>query len=385
MKVLTYRDLERFRQCPYAFCHGSSDRRPIGPAECMDLAVRRAIAGMGSSRIMGHRVSRDEMYDAFWDEWDSLSEFLMDPQGEQHTFIKFGEKCISNFILTANSFAAMDIIASDLHGVQNLPRGQSLEVCIDEIAKRGRTAYVCKYLTGTGLRSKEDLEKDPEMAVNAVWALYNIPGVDRVVVQWRFLATAMTVEHIVDLSKVTSLLDTLSLDLADIGILRDPLPRETVQCEICPLRAECPRMIHGDRLSRGELSYDEDEGVRLVDEYADLDEKIKALKRRQAMLESQRDDVTRRLIEYSDSTGFMGVKGHTYKALVRHERRVDFPEDKTEIVARLKETGEYDRISMVNYPRLRSDVLKGSADPEIAKMARVTNVDKVFLKRMDGF
>ena len=36
---------------------------------------------------------------------------------------------------------------------------------------------------------------------------------------------------------------------------------------------------------------------------------------------------------------------------------------------------------MPNYPRLRSDIAKGVADPEVASLATVVPVDKVYYRR----
>ena len=121
-----------------------------------------------------------------------------------------------------------------------------------------------------------------------------------------------------------------------------------------------------------------------MDELAELDEKIRALKTRRESLELRRGVVEAKLVEYSDAMGFMSLTGHTHKALVRHERKIEFPEDKTELVNHLKDIGAYDGYSMVNYPRLRSDVAKGLVDPGTARLAKVTGIDKVYLrKRLD--
>ena len=77
----------------------------------------------------------------------------------------------------------------------------------------------------------------------------------------------------------------------------------------------------------------------------------------------------------------MAVTGHRCKALVRHERKVELPENKVPIITRLRETGQYDSLSIPNYSRLRSDIAKGSADPEIARLATITDVGKVYLRR----
>ncbi|MBQ9690309.1 MAG: hypothetical protein IJV47_06870 [Candidatus Methanomethylophilaceae archaeon] len=87
------------------------------------------------------------------------------------------------------------------------------------------------------------------------------------------------------------------------------------------------------------------------------------------------------IIAFANANDFLAVTGHEHKVLVRHERKVDLPEDKADLVAALRSKGLYDRISMVNYPRLRSEIAKGDADPDIARMVKITRVDKLYLRR----
>ncbi len=124
-----------------------------------------------------------------------------------------------------------------------------------------------------------------------------------------------------------------------------------------------------------------DEGMALVDEYAELTEKIDALKRRTAMLEEKRQEVAGRLYAYSEANVYRVVEGHGYRAEIKLEKRIEMPEDRSVIVERLKRTGEYERLSTVNYSRLRSEISKGEADPEIQRLVRITKVPRITLRR----
>ena len=101
------------------------------------------------------------------------------------------------------------------------------------------------------------------------------------------------------------------------------------------------------------------------------------------LLEAKQDAVGRRLVAFADANGFMAVTGKTYKALIEHERKVELPKDKTELVALIRDIGEYERLSGVNYPKLRSEILSGKADPRIAAKADMVTVDKAYLRKRD--
>ncbi len=70
--------------------------------------------------------------------------------------------------------------------------------------------------------------------------------------------------------------------------------------------------------------------------------------------------------------------------MIRHERKAELPHDKIGVIARLKETGQYETLSMPNYSRIRSDIVKGTADPKIVEMANIAEIDKIYVKKRDS-
>lgn len=101
------------------------------------------------------------------------------------------------------------------------------------------------------------------------------------------------------------------------------------------------------------------------------------------LLEAKQDAVGRRLVAFADANGFMAVTGKTYKALIEYERKVELPKDKTELVALIRDIGEYKRLSWVNYPKLRSEIPSGKADLRIVAKADMVTVDRVYLRKRD--
>lgn len=199
--------------------------------------------------------------------------------------------------------------------------------------------------------------------------------------RWIYLTAGTVTEATARRESISSALSYVADAVSDMSSERTPLPRESEHCLECPYMRTCPRKIHELMLSGDPSKMSLDEGVRLVDAYAEMQEKIDALRARQRELEARRDAIGESLIAYADANGFMSVKGHGYKALVRHETKAELPEDKTYIIEALRESGLYDSLSMPNYPRIRADIAKGVADPRIAGHATVTEVGKVYLRR----
>ena len=149
----------------------------------------------------------------------------------------------------------------------------------------------------------------------------------------------------------------------------------------CIHRRMCPLFMHDDISDCHNLTLDEGRGM--VDEYVELEKKILALKHRQQLLEAKQDAVGRRLVAFTDANRFMAVTGKDYKVLIKHERKVELPKDKTELVALIRDIGEYERLSWVNYPKLRSEIPSGKADLRIVAKADMVTVDRVYLRKRD--
>lgn len=381
MSVITFSDLRRYRRCPYAFM---ADRKSgmfsITAAECMEMSVHDAVLFADHRRMVRGHVERDDILSAFWDSWDRHFPDIYPPSADVRDLIRFGERCIGGYVSSMSRRPPEDIVAVGLSGTVTLPDGTEVLAPIDVVYGSGRTAVVCRYVCDTGLRSSKELSADSEMKLCALWVLENLMEYDRVKLHWEFLGSKASSECT---ANPADLRNTLADVAIDVAAMSDPevLPRETEYCGECPHHAECPRFLHEISLKADAMLMGNDDGVKLVDEYAELQEKIDALRRRQAVLEMKQKAVAELMVRYSDEKGYMALTGTGCKALIRHERKVELPEDKTELIALLRNTGRYDDISMVNYSRLRSDIAKGLADPDVARLATVTDVGKVYLRR----
>ena len=383
MSVITFGDIERHLRCPYEF---QLDRRSgvwrINADECMDMSVRDAILASEQRRLTtGRPMGRDEIMSFYWDSWDRHFPDVFPLASDTAGLVRFGERCIDNYLAISGP-DPRETAAVGVSGVLPLNDGREVLVAMDAVRIHGSTATVCRYVCDPGIRSSDELSSDREMALCARWAMSNIKGCTRVRLRWDFLGSGTTTEATVRMSVMEAAMAEVSDLVRQIECGGDVLPRETDHCRECPYARSCPRKLHEVMLAEDPSRISSDDGVRLVDEYAELQDKIDSLKRRQQELEARRDAVVDGIVAYADLNGFMSVSGHGAKALVRHERKVDLPENKIPIVTRLKETGQYDALSMPNYPRLRSDIAKGLADPEIARMATITELGKVYLRRM---
>lgn len=290
-----------------------------------------------------------------------------------------GERCISNYIRFVKE-DDRDITYSGVHSNLLLPGGY-LRIEVDEVSVKRNDIVLCRYVTDTDILSKEDLRNDEGMGLAAVWAMEEMPGAVNIVLRWRFLVSGLQEEMPVNRRNLEEMERSVSDTLAEMETEESLFPRWSEDCGKCIHRRACPLFMHDEVSDYSNLTLDE--GRRMVDEYADLEEKISALKQRLTVLEAKRDVAGRRIVAFADANGFMAVTGSDHKALVRHERKAELPKDKTELVALIRDIGEYERLSGVNYSKLRSEITNGRADPRIMEKVNVVTVDRIYLRRRD--
>ena len=379
MATVTFSDLESFRRCPYAYKLDSTDAFPdkITLEDCLKQSVDDTIREFSKQRIMGNRLKDEKVLEAFWKNWDVNYVKVYNPIKEDPLqYIHVGEKCIRNFVYQSTRFGSVDIVASDMEGTLPLPGGNELSISIQEVGRRGTTAYLTKYVSDTEVSSKEDLRDDLGMKASALWAMDNLDARE-IVMRWVFLVPSISTELTAYREQCNDAARSLSFIIDEIKTAKNPLPRETEYCTSCPYQSRCPRFLH-------ELSTKvtgPDKGTELADRYLELEEKKQALRNRIELLDAEQDALRAEIVAFSDSKGYMSLKGTQGKLLIRHERKAELPQDKKGIITRLKETGQYESLSMPNYPRLRSDIVKGIADPEIIRMANIENIDKIYIKK----
>ena len=379
MVALTFGDIRSYLRCPYAYRLDRTDAFPdkMTLQECLDRSVKEAISDSSRSRIMGDRMKDEKVLESFWKHWDTNFPKVYNPKKDDPMqYIRIGEKCIRNFVYQSTRFGASDIIASHMEGSVRLYGRDEISVDIEEVGRSGTTVYVTRYITDTEMLSKEQLMEDHEMNISAYWAMENL-GAREIVMRWVFLVQSMVTESKADRRRCDASIYHIASIAEEMSKGKDTLPRETGHCDECPYQSRCPRFLH-------ELSVKangRDEGTELANQYLELEEKKQALRNRVELMEAQQDALKAKIVAYSDSKGYMSLKGDNGKILIRHERKAELPNDKTALIARLKETGDYDGLSMPNYSRLRSDIVKGIADPEIIRMSNISDVDKIYIKR----
>ncbi|MBS3094651.1 PD-(D/E)XK nuclease family protein [Candidatus Pacearchaeota archaeon] len=152
---------------------------------------------------------------------------------------------------------------------------------------------------------------------------------------------------------------------------------QTALCDYCVYKEQCPSFKHEVELEKIEdiKKFKEDEGVKLVDEYGEIKLKKKEI-------EEKENEFKKKLIEYARQFDIDIVYGSNKKCSVKEFEKIVLPEDKEELIKILKEKGLWDEMSMINFMRLNSGIIKGSLNNnEIKKMVDVVKDYRISLSK----
>jgi len=97
-------------------------------------------------------------------------------------------------------------------------------------------------------------------------------------------------------------------------------------------------------------------------------------------IEAREIEVKRRIVELAGQKGVGVLFGNSKKCFVKECEKIIYPEDKSSIVALLKEKGLWDEFSMLNYSRFGSRAVKKELDEDLIGLIEKEKVFRVSLR-----
>jgi len=278
----------------------------------------------------------------------------------QNNYKEMGKKFIIDYYDHYKPFNQYTTLSLETAELLSLNNGSQYNIKIDRLScdKEGNY-YVCDYKTNSQLKPQEELDEDRQLAMYSLWVKNNFKDCKSVKLIWYFLA--FDKEMISE--RNDEQLENLKIDvqklIKEIETCVDFPTNATYLCDYCVYRSICPAWKHEIELeTKTEKEFKDDDGVKLVDEYAFLD---KTKKQCEEKLEEVKED----LISFAKQKDINVVFGTEKKASVKPYDKISY-DDK--FVDLLKQKGLYYDVSMISYSKLASKVLKEQFDKEVLNL-----------------
>jgi putative RecB family exonuclease len=309
-----------------------------------------------------------------WEElWDENVHIIQAGLTQDH-FKSRGERYIRDYHqrYIESLRDVINIISLEEKSMMDLPDGNQFFVIIDRLSRVGNDFTVCDYKTSTTLLDLQEAFEDRQLAMYALWVKEKFPDVGRVIQQWQMLHynKVLEIEHRVE--ELEGFRENVVRKISEIENCTDFSPSRSKLCEYCEYKSICPEMVSLLKMkdSRADPLIGED-SAKLVDELQIIEETLKMAKQRKTELEKG-------LIRLSEDSGSDVIQGSKATANITLYDVVEMPEHYTEF---LIEHGLLAKYGCVSSSKVRSSVLKGTADPLIVNTVQRTTEKKVRLIR----
>ena len=295
---------------------------------------------------------------------------------EEHTsenYRKMGEVFLINYYMKYKPFDQLTVIGLETQDRMLLPNGDSYHVRIDKLGCKDNVYYVCDYKTNQTMKDQEEADADRQLAMYSIWVKDRFKDAKKVVLLWHMLAFNKEVTSERSEMQLKKLMDETMGVIKQIEGCKTYPTNVTNLCNWCIFQCICPSFKHVIELEQKPVEeFKEDEGVKLVDEYAELKQKLNET-------DDKMEELKQKIIRFAQQKNIDVVYGSNKKASVKECETIIFPEEKGEFIELLKEKGLYDEISSVNYMKLSSMILKNELDYSLMKFIKKQKDFKVSL------
>jgi hypothetical protein len=259
------------------------------------------------------------------------------------------------------------VVSLEEKNLMELPDGNKFYVIIDRLSCHGDNYLVCDYKTSTTLPTAQEAVNDRQLAMYALWVRMNHPEAGRVVQQWHMLHFDKVVEVEHSKEELMSCRSEVVERIAEIEGCSDFPPSCSKLCDYCEYRDICPEFAPAKGGDHSPVAVETPDLDKLVDELHSINERLECMTRR-------KKDIEQQLLQYSDRSGAREIFGSKAVASIVPYEGVKMPEHYTEF---LIEHGLLAKYGCVSSSRVRSAVLKGTADPLILNTVRRTTEMRV--------
>jgi putative RecB family exonuclease len=315
-------------------------------------------------------------YNKIWEEnWkDSIIIVKKDYTAENYR--KMGERMITDYYKKHKPFdqgrilglETQDFLALDEEG------RYKFHIRIDRLMDMGNGLYeVHDYKTGASLSKQEDLDKDRQLAMYSQWVRQNFKDFKKVRLVWHFLAFDKEMDSYRTEEDLEKLRNEILGQIAEIEATQDFPSSVSRLCDWCLYKPICPEWKHQVELEEKPANeYLNDPGLKLVDAYVELKEKIDTYRKETQeeldKLRNEREKIKKALIAFCERKGAQVVAGSENTISVKPYETIKLPhkntKERAELMEVLKKMGRLEEVSEFNIYALAKVLEKKEWDKE---------------------
>jgi len=376
MPTYSYSKVTCFEQCPLKFKFQYIDKIKTEIEQSIEAflgsLVHEALEKLYTDLKFQKVMKIEEVLDFYNDLWQKNwnDAIVIVKKGyDKENYRKMGEKFLTDYYNHYKPFDKGKVLGLETTEFIDLDDKYKFHVRIDRLNEEEDGAYeIHDYKTGGYLPEQAKFDEDRQLALYSLWILKKFDNVKRIKLIWHYLAfdkeiiSERTQDQLMKLRRET----IKAID--KIEAAKDFPSAVTRLCDWCNFRPICPHFKHLYKIETLEpKKYLEDDGVKLVNNYAELQKKIKGLS-------EELEQVRQTLIDFAKKEEVDVIFGSDIKVSISSHESFKFPPkgERADLNEIIKKLGLWDELAMVD-------------THELAKKIKNKELHEDFIKLLDKF
>ena len=388
MPIYSHSRLSSFESCPRQYWYRYVEKPDIEVAETVEAflgtRVHEALERLYKLAMGGRVWSCGELlawYEAEWDRrWQDDVRVVRDEFSPEN-YRDVGRQCLADYYDRYAPFQESATLG--LEKIVLFPLDEAgdyrLRGVIDRLALAPDGTYeIHDYKTSSHLPAQEAADRDRQLALYQIAVQDMWDDVEHVDLVWHYVRFDKEIRSRRTPDQLAALADDCIAIIQDIesrGETAEAFPTDPSRlCDWCTYRTLCPATRHAARTETlPPAEYKADDGVALVDRWAELRRRRQELKSRADALKAEENEVEAAVMALAEREGLERVSGSSHHAEIREETRVHYPgsgdERRPDFESVLRRHGLWDEVCTIHWKKLESLWLDKTALPDRARQA----------------
>jgi len=398
MTIYSHSRLETFKNCPlqYKFNYIDKIKREEEGIEAFLGSRFHGIMEKIYKDLPFKKYTLDELLDFYEDDWDKNYHgkiIIANHERKAKDYKEIGKRFIEDYYNRYYPFNQGKVLGIERLVIINLDdKGEyKLRGYVDRLDQTGdRTYEIHDYKTSKSLPVQSKMDEDRQLALYQIGIQNMWNDVDYVELVWHYVAfdkeirSKRTEEELDELKK-----DTIDL-IKKIEATREFVPNENILCGWCYYKDICPLFKH--QYMVGNLpanKYLKDSGVKLVNEFAKLDDKKKNFQEKIKEIDEELEKIKEAVIQYAGNIGVEVVIGSDHQLKISSSEKINVPgkgtKERDSLIELLSQLNRLEEVSAFDAAELKRVIKDEKWDAaildEIKKFVEIEIVKSVRLSK----
>jgi putative RecB family exonuclease len=408
MQTYSHSALGSFETCPRQFWYRYVGKPAVAKEKTVEAflgtCVHKTLESLYKLRLAGRVLSEEETLARFDERWakgwsDAIR--IVNEELSAEDYRRAGREVLTSYHRRHAPFDREATLRLEARVAFPLDPGgrYRMQGYVDRIARRDDGTYeIHDYKTSGHLPSQEDADEDRQLALyqiglQGLWM--DVEAVDLIWHYLRFDTDLVSHRTPEQLREVRQGCIATIQDIEGRGEDAERFPtRPSTICNWCEFRTICPAVRHGFATAAlPPEAFAADDGVQLVNAWAEAVEKRKALDAEVKALKAAEAELQGRVEAFALREGLEAVVGSAHRAEIAKVSEIGFPkagaEERPAFDEALKETGVWNQVAAPNAQRLKSllgepSALSPEARERLAPFLETVERVEARLKKIKG-